>query len=82
MTIWDDFMAQSAAAFKKDRKLERLVVLAGSGHINGGFGIPNRAAAYAGGASLATIAIEIEGEEADEESDPALATDYLIRICK
>src|SRR5262249_8516397 len=31
MTLWDDFMAASAASFQQERRLRRLVVLAGSG---------------------------------------------------
>ncbi len=49
MTLWDEYMADSAARFQKERKLRRLVVLAGSGHIDRGFGIPHRAARRTGG---------------------------------
>jgi uncharacterized iron-regulated protein len=80
MTAWDDFMAQNASAFRKERKLQRMVVLAGIGHVAGGFGIPNRAAAYAGGASVATVSIAIDGTEPDEEADASLKTDYVIRV--
>ncbi len=57
MTVWDDFMAQSAAHFQKERRLRRLVILAGSGHIDRGFGIPLRAARRTGGKAL-TVKIE------------------------
>ncbi|HVS37825.1 MAG TPA: ChaN family lipoprotein, partial [Gemmataceae bacterium] len=40
MTVWDDYMATSAAAFQHDRGVRRMVVLAGSGHVERGFGIP------------------------------------------
>src|SRR5262249_19633997 len=40
MTTWDEFMADSAARFQTKRGLRRLIVLAGSGHIDRGFGIP------------------------------------------
>jgi uncharacterized iron-regulated protein len=43
MTAWDEYMADSAARFQQERKLRRMVVLAGSGHIERGFGIPDRA---------------------------------------
>src|SRR6185437_14657863 len=66
MTAWDDYMAQSAAKFKKDRGLNRLVVLAGIGHVAGGFGIPDRAAKYAGGASVATVRVKVSGNNAGE----------------
>lgn len=77
MAIWDDYMAASAASFFKERKLQRMVILAGGGHIDGGFGIPDRASAYAA-ATKATVRIVI-GSEADDDPD-ALATDYVIYI--
>ena len=40
MTTWDEYMGDSAARFQKERALRRLVVLAGTGHIDRGFGIP------------------------------------------
>lgn len=82
MTAWDDYMAQNASSFKKERKLQRLVILAGSGHINGGFGIPDRTAKYSGSnCSVATVAISNAGdEEADEESDSTLKADYVIQV--
>jgi uncharacterized iron-regulated protein len=52
MTLWDEYMADSAARFQKERKLRRLVVLAGSGHIDRGFGIPDRAARRTGGKAV------------------------------
>ena len=52
MTVWDDYMAQSAAAFQQDRQLRRLVVLAGSGHVERGFGIPERAVQRTGGKAI------------------------------
>jgi|AGTN01.2.fsa_nt_gi Uncharacterized iron-regulated protein len=77
MAIWDDYMAQSAAHFRTERKLQRMVILAGGGHVEGGFGIPDRAAKYAS-ATKATVRIVI-GSQADDEPD-ALATDYVIYI--
>src|SRR5262249_2688754 len=47
MAVWDDHMARTAAEFLRQRQPRRLVVLAGSGHIERGFGIPNRLARYA-----------------------------------
>ena len=41
--LWDETMAQSIAAFLKDRPAFNLVVLAGSGHLAYGSGIPKRA---------------------------------------
>lgn len=77
MAIWDDYMAQSAANFYADRKLKRMVILAGGGHVDGGFGIPDRAAGYAK-ATKATVRIVI-GSQAEDDPD-ALATDYVIYI--
>ncbi len=78
MAIWDDYMGRSAADFRKDRQLQRMVILAGSGHIEGGFGIPDRAARYAN-ASRATIRIFI-GSPAEDEPEGYLPTDYVIYV--
>jgi uncharacterized iron-regulated protein len=61
MTLWDDYMADSAARFQQQRRLRRLVVLAGSGHIDHGFGIPQRTARRTGG-TVATVRIEVGGD--------------------
>ncbi len=42
MTLWDEYMAESAARFCRTTPGTRLVVLAGSGHIGGRHGIPLR----------------------------------------
>lgn len=76
MTIWDDYMAQNTARLLKERQLERVVVLAGSGHINGGFGIPQRASRYSGKKSV-TIATII-GDSDDHDS--LLPVDYIIKV--
>jgi uncharacterized iron-regulated protein len=52
MAVWDDFMAATAAHFQKTHPLRRLVILAGSGHIERGFGIPLRTAERTGGKVL------------------------------
>lgn len=70
MTVWDEYMADSAARFQKERKLRRLVVLAGSGHIEKGFGIPNRAAKRTGGKVL-TVTTLLEGDVAKVRAEPA-----------
>ncbi|GEM_PF-1342811 len=49
MATWDDVMAQSAAQFQKERHVRRIVILAGSGHIDHRFGIPDRIAGRTGG---------------------------------
>jgi uncharacterized iron-regulated protein len=69
MTIWDEYMADSAARFQKERKLRRLVLLAGSGHIDRGFGIPNRTAKRTKGKVL-TVRIVLEGDPAKVFADP------------
>jgi uncharacterized iron-regulated protein len=61
MTTWDEYMGDSAARFQKERLLRRLVVLAGSGHIDRRFGIPDRAAKRTGG-KAATIHISVDGD--------------------
>jgi uncharacterized iron-regulated protein len=61
MTTWDEYMGDSAARFQKERTLRRLVVLAGTGHIDRGFGIPQRAVKRTGG-KVATIHISVAGD--------------------
>ncbi len=77
MAIWDGYMAASAASFQTDRSLKRLVILAGSGHIDHGFGIPNRAAKLTGG-KVATL--HIEDGPVPAEFGAKLAADYLIFV--
>ncbi len=77
MTVWDDYMAASAAAFQKDRNVRRMVVLAGSGHIERGFGIPMRAARRIGG-TAATITVVVDGDL--EKLAAAPTTDYVVVV--
>jgi uncharacterized iron-regulated protein len=77
MTIWDEFMAASAAAFQEGRRLRRFVVLAGSGHIDRGFGIPQRAAQRTGG-KAATVHLAPGGDAGKLFADPV--ADYVVII--
>jgi uncharacterized iron-regulated protein len=61
MTVWDGYMADSAARFVKERNLRRLIILAGSGHIDRGFGIPDRAARQMEG-QAATVHLRVGGD--------------------
>jgi uncharacterized iron-regulated protein len=61
MTTWDGYMANSAVAFQMERKVRRMVILAGSGHVDKGFGIPDRVAQRTGG-KVATVHIEVGGD--------------------
>ncbi|HYT92707.1 MAG TPA: ChaN family lipoprotein, partial [Gemmataceae bacterium] len=74
MTAWDDYMADSAARFQQERRVRRLVVLAGSGHIDRGFGIPQRAAKRTGGKVL-TVTIAFDG---DKRGEPT--TDFVVVV--
>lgn len=40
--LWDEYMAESAANYLRKNPSRKLVVLAGSGHVRGGSGIPER----------------------------------------
>jgi uncharacterized iron-regulated protein len=77
MTTWDEFMADSAAKFQQERKLRRIVVLAGSGHIDRGFGIPERTVKRTRG-QAATVHIEVGGdiEKVAKEAE----TDFVIVV--
>jgi uncharacterized iron-regulated protein len=77
MTIWDEYMAASAATFQEGRKLRRMVVLAGSGHIDRGFGIPLRAAQRTGG-KAATVHLASGGDPAKLFADPV--ADFVVII--
>jgi uncharacterized iron-regulated protein len=77
MTVWDDYMGASAARFQKERRLRRMVVLAGSGHIDRGFGIPVRAIKRTGG-KAATVRIELEGDLKKAAADPV--ADFIILV--
>jgi uncharacterized iron-regulated protein len=77
MTVWDDYMASSAALFQKERQLRRFVVLAGSGHIDHGFGIPLRVARR-GGASVLTVNIQVGNDTAKATSEPV--ADYIVFV--
>ena len=77
MTVWDDYMAASAAAFQQDRNVRRMVVLAGSGHVERGFGIPTRAAKRTGG-KAATVRIEVGGDLEKLAAEPT--TDYVVVV--
>jgi uncharacterized iron-regulated protein len=75
MTIWDEYMAASAAAFQQARQLRRMVVLAGSGHIDRGFGIPQRAVQRTGG-KAATVHIAPGGDATKLFADPV--ADFVV----
>ncbi len=40
--LWDEYMAESVSAFLRENPYSQIVVLAGSGHVAGGMGIPER----------------------------------------
>jgi uncharacterized iron-regulated protein len=61
MAVWDEYMAESAARFQRARGVRRMVVLAGSGHVDSWFGIPLRAARRTGGRVL-TVKVEVGGD--------------------
>jgi len=77
MTTWDDYMAASAARFQQERNLRRLVILAGSGHIERGFGIPERASKRSGGKAL-TIGVQVGGTPDQFRREPL--TDFLVIV--
>jgi uncharacterized iron-regulated protein len=77
MTAWDEYMGASAARFQKARGLRRLVILAGSGHIDRGFGIPARAAKRTGG-KVVTIHIEVGTDPKKATAKPV--ADYTVIV--
>jgi uncharacterized iron-regulated protein len=77
MTTWDGYMANSAAEFQLERKVRRMVVLAGSGHVDRGFGIPERAAKRTGG-KVRTVHISVDGKMEKLQADPP--ADFLLVV--
>ncbi len=73
MTVWDEYMADSAVKFLTERKLRRVVVLAGGGHIERFFGIPDRAARRLKGGTVRTVRVvsggSLEGVTKDPQAD-------------
>jgi uncharacterized iron-regulated protein len=70
-------MAASAAEFQQQRQVRRLVVLAGSGHIDRGFGIPQRTVKRTGG-KVATVKIE-QGARPTKLDGPGVA-DFTVYV--
>ena len=68
--VWDEGMAESAAAYLNANRGRRLVILAGAGHVAFGSGIPKRLERR----TNATYAIVLNSEE---EVEPHMA-DYLL----
>jgi uncharacterized iron-regulated protein len=77
MTTWDEYMAASAAEFQRARQVRRMVVLAGSGHIDLGFGIPQRAVQRTGG-KAATVHVAPGGDAAKLFAAPP--ADYVVIV--
>lgn len=76
MAVWDDYMARTAAEFHKEKGVSTTVILAGRGHVEGGFGIPDRAKAYAG-AKGATVGIMVAD---GTDPLPSLPVDFLVIV--
>lgn len=85
MAAWDDVMGRSAAAFQRATGARRMVVLAGIGHIEYGFGIPFRAARHIG-ARVATIGIMVNPQNVPNVTTGRILlenrpmTDYVILV--
>jgi hypothetical protein len=71
-------MGASAAAFQEARKLRRMIVLAGSGHIDLGFGIPQRAVQRTGG-KAATVHIATGGDAVKLFANPPAHFVVIVR---
>lgn len=77
MTAWDEYMGASAASFQTRRHVRRMIVLAGSGHIDLGFGIPQRAVQRTGG-KAATVHVAPGGDAAKLAAAPS--ADYVVIV--
>ncbi|MFQ3651926.1 MAG: ChaN family lipoprotein [Gemmataceae bacterium] len=70
MTTWDEYMADSAVKFLKERNLNQLVILAGSGHIDRYFGIPDRVKKRLPGGTVRTVRIVTSGDTQAAKDEP------------
>lgn len=70
MTTWDEYMADSAVKFLRERGLGKMVILAGSGHIDRYFGIPDRAKKRLGGGTVRTVRIVTGGDGQAAKDQP------------
>jgi len=77
MAVWDDFMGASAAQFQKERGIRRMIVLAGSGHIDHGFGIPERVTKRPGGRAITIKIVTASDKSITGEGAP---TDYVLTV--
>src|SRR5262249_42657710 len=77
MAGWDEYMADERAKVQLEGGVRRLVVLAGSGHVERGFGIPQRAAKRTGGRVL-TVAIDVGGDPMKVGADAT--TDFVVVV--
>jgi uncharacterized iron-regulated protein len=77
MTSWDEYMAASAAGFQTRRHLRRLIVLAGKGHIDHGFGIPQRTTQRTAG-KAATVHVAAGGDSEKLFASPP--ADYVVVV--
>ncbi|MCH8048345.1 MAG: ChaN family lipoprotein [Planctomycetes bacterium] len=77
MTVWDGYMAASAAKFQQDRQIRRMVLLAGGGHIERGFGIPRRTVKRTGG-KVVTVSIVAGADVHKALAKPT--TDFIIML--
>ncbi len=77
VTVWDEYTPASAARFQMDRHLRRMVVLAGSSHIERVFGIPARAAKRTESKAV-TVGIVVGAKPVKVAMDPL--TDSVIVV--
>jgi uncharacterized iron-regulated protein len=65
MTAWDHVMGTTAAEFRRERGLRRVVILAGGGHVDRGIGVA--ASAARSGAKVATVHVAASFDPAKTE---------------
>jgi len=77
MTVWDGRMAANAARFQQSRGIRRMVILAGSGHVDRYFGIPSRVAKRTGGR---VVTVRIDNLAGHGESIADKVADYIVVV--
>jgi len=79
MRVWNGYMATRATQFQQQRRLRRLVVLAGSAHVDRSFGIPACALKRIHGKVVA-ISLFVDGEKDSEKALAQMGTDYIVSV--
>ena len=79
MTLWDEMMAENVAKFLTTPKIAdmQMIVIAGTGHINYGFGIPHRAYRRVPHAFVTLLPLS---DDSEADAPPLKIADYVWKV--